>query len=37
LALPFVFGGLIGALVVRQSIKLEKAEAAKRAVRNRHR
>jgi hypothetical protein len=37
LALPFVFGGLIGALVVRQSIKLEKAEAAKRAVRNRPR
>ena len=34
LALPFLLGGLIGALVLRQALKLEKAEAAKRAARN---
>jgi hypothetical protein len=33
LALPFLLGGLIGALVLRQALKLEKAEAAKRAAR----
>jgi hypothetical protein len=33
LASPFVLGGIIGALVLRQSIKLEKAEVAKRAAR----
>jgi len=29
LALPFILGGLIGALILRRSIKLEKAKAAK--------
>ena len=29
LALPFILGGLIGALILRRSIKLEKAQAAK--------
>lgn len=33
LALPFILGGVIGALILRQSIKLEQAEAAKRAAR----
>ena len=32
LALPFILGGLIGALILRRSIKLEKAKAAKRAA-----
>jgi len=32
LALPFLLGGLIGALILRRSIKLEKAKAAKRAA-----
>jgi hypothetical protein len=32
LALPFILGGLIGALILRRSIKLEKAKAAKGAV-----
>jgi hypothetical protein len=32
LALPFILGGLIGALILRRSIKLEKAKAAKAAV-----
>ena len=33
LALPFVLGGAIGALILRQAIRLEKIEAAKRAAR----
>jgi hypothetical protein len=33
LALPFIVGGIIGALILRQAIKLEQAEAAKRAAR----
>jgi hypothetical protein len=33
LALPFILGGIIGALILRQAIKLEKAEAAKKAAR----
>jgi len=32
LALPFILGALIGALILRRSIKLEKAKAAKRAA-----
>ena len=32
LALPFILGGLIGALILRRSIRLEKAKAAKGAV-----
>jgi hypothetical protein len=32
LALPFILGGLIGALILRRSVKLEKAKAAKRAA-----
>jgi hypothetical protein len=32
LALPFILGGLIGALILRRSIKLEKAKAAKGAA-----
>jgi hypothetical protein len=32
LALPFILGGLIGALILRRSITLEKAKAAKGAV-----
>jgi hypothetical protein len=32
LALPFILGGLIGALILRRSITLEKAKAAKRAA-----
>ncbi len=33
LALPFILGGIIGALILRQAMKLEKAEAVKRATR----
>jgi len=33
LALPFVLGGAIGALILRQAIRLEKIQAAKRAAR----
>lgn len=33
LALPFVLGGIIGALILWRAIKLERAEAAKRAAR----
>ena len=33
LALPFVLGGAIGALILRQAIRVEKIEAAKRAAR----
>jgi len=33
LALPFILGGLIGALILRQAITVEKAQAAKRAAR----
>ena len=33
LALPFILGGLIGGLILNQSIKREKAEAARRATR----
>jgi len=33
LALPFVLGGLIGVLIVRQAVRVEEAQAAKRAAR----
>jgi len=33
LALPFILGGLIGALILRRAVKLEEAEAARRAAR----
>jgi hypothetical protein len=33
LALPFVLGGIIGAVILWRAIKLERAEAAKRAAR----
>ncbi len=34
LALPFIIGGIIGTIILRQAMKLEKAQAAKRAARN---
>jgi hypothetical protein len=34
LALPFILGGLIGALILRRSIKLEKAKAAKAGLKS---
>jgi hypothetical protein len=33
LALPFILGGLIGALILRRAVKLEEAEAARVAAR----
>ncbi len=33
LALPFIIGGIIGTIILRQAMKLEKAQAAKRAAR----
>jgi hypothetical protein len=32
LALPFLLGGFIGALILRQAIKVEKAGAVKRTA-----
>jgi len=35
LALPFILGGIIGAVILRRAVKLEQVEAAKRAARKR--